>query len=554
MGQLAPAPVVKRFYAATGVVLLAGFLIVGTATVVTELLHRDAEQRLLDQRTGEAGAVLATGISGLQTPLASAAELAEVTNGDQAAFSAVLARLIGTGPGKQFVSASLYSIDSTEPLVTLGEPALIASAGPARVRTMLDRAASGAQLWVVDLLDLPGRRLGYAFRSFQNPAHYVVYTESALPERTTRSRTTGPFEDLDYATYLGGGESGRELLYASVAQDPIPGRTSETVVPFGDHQLVLVTTTSASLSGELSRVLPYLIAVIGSMLVVAGAILTQRLLRRRSEAEALAADVSRLYEDQRHRAETLQRSLLPRELPSPPGVELAARYWPADASSEIGGDFYDLFEVAPGRWGITIGDACGKGIEAAALTGVTRHTIRVAARHLVSPADVLRWTYEAIDAYDAETYATVCFAFLVLDDGRAELDVALGGHPGPLVCRADGTVEALGTEGTVLGLIEPRVTRTRHPLHPGDTVVFYTDGVTDAAGDQAMTLAELRDTIRQSAGASPGETADNIRASVERRRPGGSMDDTALLIVHLADDVAPPDGSISDEEAAGATR
>jgi serine phosphatase RsbU (regulator of sigma subunit) len=523
----------KKPYATTLAVVVAGVVIVGAAVVVTELVHRDTEQRLLDQRTGEAGAVLATAISGIQTPLQSAAELAETTNGDPDAFQAVIGRLVGLATGQRFVSASLYDSNSTEPVAVLGDPPVITSGGTARVQSMLDRARAAPALSVSNLLDLPGRHIGYAIKAPRTPARYVVYVESALPQRTSASRTTGPFEDLEYATYLDNASTD-ELLYASVADVPITGRTSQTVVPFGDRNLVLVTTTSAVLAGQLSRLLPYLIAIVGTVLIVVGAVLAQRLLRRRRQAEVLAADVSRLYEDQRHRTETLQRSLLPRDLPQPPGVLVAARYWPADTTSEIGGDFYDLFEIDDGRWGVTIGDVCGKGIEAAALTGVTRHTIRAAARHLASPSDVLQWTYEAIMGYDSETYATVCFAFLRLLDGEAELDIALAGHPGPMLYRPDGTSEALGTQGTVLGLVEPNVTRTRNAVGAGDTVVFYTDGITDAPGGQAVALDELEDAVRRASDTGPGATADAVRACVERHRPDGSSDDTAILVLQFA--------------------
>jgi serine phosphatase RsbU (regulator of sigma subunit) len=225
-------------------------------------------------------------------------------------------------------------------------------------------------------------------------------------------------------------------------------------------------------------------------------------------------------------------------------MQVAARYWPADATSEIGGDFYDLFEIAEGRWGVTIGDVCGKGIEAAALTGVTRHTIRAAARHVDSPTDVLGWTYEAIRAYDSETYATVCFAFLRLVDGRAELDIALAGHPGPLLYRADGTVESLGAPGTVLGLVEPHVSRTRHAIARGGTVVFYTDGITDAPGPQAVPLGELEEAVRRSGRSGPADTADAIRACIDRHRPGGSGDDTAILVLQFTDGTVPHDGPL----------
>jgi serine phosphatase RsbU (regulator of sigma subunit)/type II secretory pathway pseudopilin PulG len=526
----------KRPHLVPVVVLIAGIVVVGAAATIAEVSHRDTEQRLLDQRTGEAGAVLSTAISALQTPLTSAADLASATNGDPAAFEAVMTPL--AGDGKRFVAASLYSTASDVPLVNVGQPTVMTKAGGARTRAMLDQVAGASQLAVVDLLDLPGRHLGYAFRSSEQPARYVVYAEVALPPRTSASRTTGPFQDLNYATYLENGQAGDELLYASVAEVPIRGRTARTVVPFGDRQLVLVTTTSVSLGGQLSRALPWLIALLGAALVILGAIVAERLLRRRNEAEALAADVSRLYEDQRHRAETLQRSLLPHELPQPPGVMAHARYWPADRSSQIGGDFYDLFPLAGDRWGVIIGDVCGKGIEAAALTGVTRHTIRAAARHLESPADVLHWTYEAISAYSTETYATVCFAVLDLSHHEPQLDIALGGHPGPILCRADGTVEMLGTPGTVLGLVEPRVTRTRHELTVGDTLVFYTDGVTDAPGERAVSMDDLTQAIVTAAPAGPAETADAIRVRVRRHRPEGNGDDTAILVLRLGDVVA----------------
>ena len=537
----------RRLHAATIAVLVAGVIVVGGAAIVTEIVHRDTEQRLLDQRTGEAGAILATAISGLQPPLSSAAALAEVTNGDPNAFQAVMGHLVGHAQGNRFVSASLYSVSSTDPIITLGDPAVIATGGPARVQAMLDKAVAAPQLSVSNLLDLPGRHLGYAYKSFQTPTRYVVYAETALPQQTSASRTTGPFEDVDYATYIDSTATDH-LVYASVAQVPLTGRTSTTQVDFGDHKLLLVLTTSAVLSGQLSRWLPLIIAVVGAVLIAGGALVAQRLQRRRGEAEALADDVSRLYEDQRHRTETLQRSLLPHDLPQPPGVQVTARYWPADTTSEIGGDFYDLFEIGNREWGVTIGDVCGKGIEAAALTGVTRHTIRAAARHVNSPAEVLGWTFEAIQAYDSGTYATVCFAFLRLTDGHGELDIALAGHPGPMLYRADGTVESLGISGTVLGLVEPHLSRARYDLRPGDTLVFYTDGITDAPGRQAVPLDELEQAVRQSMAADLGETADAIRACIERHRPGGSGDDTALLVLRLAG-TGPVDGAVTSDAA-----
>src|SRR3954470_15735262 len=109
----------RRLHPVTIAVLVAGAIVVGGVSIVTELVHRDTEQRLLDQRTGEAGAILATAISGLQPPLSPAADLAEATNGDRSAFQAVMGRLVGHAEGDRFVSASLFALGSTDPIITL---------------------------------------------------------------------------------------------------------------------------------------------------------------------------------------------------------------------------------------------------------------------------------------------------------------------------------------------------------------------------------------------------------------------------------------------------
>lgn len=525
----------RRFGARAGAtaVLVGCLAVIGAATALTALSHRDTEQRLLDQRTAAEGALLETTIPAIQTPLASAAELAEVTDGSAASFTAVISRSIQSD---QFASAVLFSATTMEPVAAVGEPAALSAAPAGRTPAMIEQALATDELSVIDTLDLPGPRFGYAFTAARETPAYVVYAESSQPpDPTGSSGPTGAFADLEFALYLGGEERAGDLLATSVTDPPIGGRRSSTAVQFGDSQLLLVTGTDAVLGSQLSARLPWFIAFTGTALALLAAAAAARLLRRRHDAEQLADDVSRLFDEQRHRSETLQRSLLPAALEGPPGVTAIGRYWPAGGDLEIGGDFYDLFPLGGDRWAIAIGDVCGHGIEAAALTGVTRHTIRAAARHLRSPAEVLRWAHDAIKSYGGDTYCTVCFAFLTIEPGGMRLDLSLGGHPGPLLSRADGSVRVLEAGGTLLGLVEPTLTTATYHLTPGDVLVLYTDGITDAPRDQAMSIDELQDIVSRHAGETPAGVADAVRTVLDIRRGPTSGDDAALLILRFGD-------------------
>ncbi len=170
---------------------------------------------------------------------------------------------------------------------------------------------------------------------------------------------------------------------------------------------------------------------------------------------AVAIVNARLYEERSHVARTLQRSLLPQKLPDIPGMQIAAFYQPAGlARTEVGGDFYDAFEVGEGAWAIVIGDVCGKGVEAAAMTGVARHAIRAAAVHQVSPSAVLADLNEVLRREEGEGFCTVAMGRLESHDDGATLTVSSGGHPLPIVLRRDGSVETVGSPGTLVGVFE----------------------------------------------------------------------------------------------------
>jgi serine phosphatase RsbU (regulator of sigma subunit) len=209
---------------------------------------------------------------------------------------------------------------------------------------------------------------------------------------------------------------------------------------------------------------------------------------------AAAVENARLYRQRSAIAQTLQASLLPPLLPDIPRVELAAAYHPAGEGYEVGGDFYDVFSLTDDQWYAVVGDVCGKGAEAAAVTALARYTIRAAAARRRSPAGILRWLSDAMvrqegSSSPAGRFCTIACLHLDLSASPIRLTLACGGHPLPLMLRAGGTVEEVGRPGTLLGLVEdPAVHDSEAELAPGDAVVLYTDGLTEA-GAPARVLA-----------------------------------------------------------------
>ena len=253
--------------------------------------------------------------------------------------------------------------------------------------------------------------------------------------------------------------------------------------------------------------------------------------RARATAEA-ARSLQHLLEieqGQRVIARTLQASLLPRELPTIDGFDLHVEYWPALTDMEVGGDFYDVFWIDDWRWGMVLGDVCGKGAAAAAVTSTARHSLRAAATHIRDESRIMKWVHDAIVAQPDAPYCTMAYAVLdVLDGG---LRTVLAGHDRGVRIDTGGTTSDLGRYGTLLGVIPPSVEVDAITLAPGDLVVFYTDGVTDAPLAEALSRAELIEVIRDNRSRPLDEIGREVRAALDARRPNGDRDDTALLLL-----------------------
>jgi PAS domain S-box-containing protein len=280
---------------------------------------------------------------------------------------------------------------------------------------------------------------------------------------------------------------------------------------------------------------------------------------------AVAIENARLFADRTRVARALQASLLPPILPAIPGLQLGARYAPAGEGVEVGGDFYDAFAVEGGRWLLVVGDVRGKGVDAAAITGLARHTIRSIALYESRPSAILAQLNRVLLAAESDRVAalatgvdppwelteprfcTVAVAIVEPGPGGAEVVVCSGGHPLPLVARTDGRVDTAGRAGSLLGAVaDIELHDVALQLHPGDSLVCFTDGIVerhqgrlffDDAG-LADVLAGMAGTaVTAGTGGSAGMDAATMAARVEQEArnlfPDSPQDDMAVLVLRV---------------------
>jgi serine phosphatase RsbU (regulator of sigma subunit) len=250
---------------------------------------------------------------------------------------------------------------------------------------------------------------------------------------------------------------------------------------------------------------------------------------------AIAIRVDRVFRQRSQVAEALQASLIPAGLPPVPGLEFAAAYIGATEFQEISGDFYDVFKIRDGC-AIAVGDVCGKGQDAAAMTAAARHAIRALATVHESPDQVLAAANQVlVDEDYHDRFVTASLAFLRQRGSRVQVRIGGCGHPGPAVVRADGRVEILEGDGMPLGLF-PDITpgRLDLELRQGDVLFFYTDGVTEARGaDLTFFEDRLADALAAVAGRPAGEIVRAVQELVTTFSSGELKDDVTILAVRV---------------------
>jgi serine phosphatase RsbU (regulator of sigma subunit)/anti-sigma regulatory factor (Ser/Thr protein kinase) len=256
------------------------------------------------------------------------------------------------------------------------------------------------------------------------------------------------------------------------------------------------------------------------------------------ELAAIAADAI----EARSLADALQASLLPPRPPSLPGMELATRYEAAGGLT-VGGDFYDVFRLAANDWALVVGDVCGHGAHAAALTGLARWTVRAAAVHHFAPSAALAELNAALLASarddDDTSFCSAALARLELDICGAWVTLCCAGHPQPVVVRRAGWIDVRGQAGTLLGMFDdPDLEDDRVGLGPGDAVAFFTDGITEARGADGEMFADeaLPSVLLAHSGNDADVVADAVMEALRAFAPGPAHDDRALLVIRVPED------------------
>ncbi|MGI5130173.1 SpoIIE family protein phosphatase [Pseudonocardia sp. CA-107938] len=240
-------------------------------------------------------------------------------------------------------------------------------------------------------------------------------------------------------------------------------------------------------------------------------------------------------------SQALQQALLPRALPVVPGVEFAAAYLPASTGSDVGGDFYDVLTVDPAHWLVSIGDVCGKGARAAARTGLVRDVLRVMVRdHRSLQQSIEMLNAVMMEAADPLQFCTLAAAMVSRlprsSSGGLDVELVLAGHLQPVVVHANGKAELIGSFGTAVGLVPTvQLECTRHRLDPGDTLLVYTDGVTERRrGTEQFGSNRLLAAAAAAAGGTAASVVEATREAVERFSNEPMDDDVALLAVRAA--------------------
>jgi sigma-B regulation protein RsbU (phosphoserine phosphatase) len=237
-------------------------------------------------------------------------------------------------------------------------------------------------------------------------------------------------------------------------------------------------------------------------------------------------------------AESLQASLLPPRLPIVQRLDLAALYETGGDGLAVGGDFYDLYPASPTEWTAVVGDVCGTGPAAVAVTAAARHALHGLAVHETGPAATLRGLNAALlqDAADRRPFLTAVNLRIEPRPDAVGVTVACAGHPLPMRVRADGSVDAVGVPGTLLGVFdEVDITDVAIELDDGESLVLYTDGLTEARDDHGGLFGEerLAAVLTATAGCTAEEIVERVRTEVAAFRRPGCADDVALLVLRV---------------------
>ena len=254
-------------------------------------------------------------------------------------------------------------------------------------------------------------------------------------------------------------------------------------------------------------------------------------LARRGSVAIAAAGV---YEERSHLASTLRSALRPPPIPAIEGMDIGASYRPAQEATDIGGDFYEVRADADG-WSATVGDVCGKGVEAAVLTGQVRQSLRTVSLVTRDPVRRLELLNETMLETDGTSFATLLHAVMTPRSGGVGVELVNGGHPLPMLRHANGTVEEIRASGPIVGMLDDvSFEPGEFEIEPGETLLLYTDGLIEAKGSSGYFGPErVTELLADSGGMTAAAICDRLMQNVLAHLDGRPHDDVALLAVQV---------------------
>jgi hypothetical protein len=509
-----------------GTVLLVGLLITVGLTVSAALNYDHNERRLSTLQTRLTASVLQTAQPQLQAILARVVGVAAGTTDPVPAFQSAMATELQPHKHAPFASATLAVVRPEQGqvlvLAHVGTPAIRGLQSKATTQVLLGAARSHS-LMTTRVVSGHIQKLGYLLAAPGHGEVYVVAAGQELPYgRPIKVPAGSPYANLNFALYFGPSISRQALVDTNVQSLPLTGTVSKETVPFGNHVLTLVASPQGSLSGTWSEYLPWGILVLGILLSIGAAVLAENLVRRRATAEAS-------YRQQRRMSETLQRSLLPKQLPEIPRWEFAARYVPATQGADIGGDWYSVVEIDDHRFAMVVGDVSGHDIAAAGVMAALRYTIRTLVKLGIPPDEILDRASKELDVSSDRHFATVLVG--IVDTRAQQLTLVSAGHPPPLMIH-DGRAELLAVPpGVPLGVLGgPRPAPTTVQITPNSTLVAFTDGLIEK---RDRDLDERLEQLAEVAAESPTGPDDLITRLLDELTSSDEEDDIVVLALRF---------------------
>lgn len=496
-----------------------GLLLTCSAAWTAQHLDQVTEQRLLQQQTKEAGAVLSTAVLLIQQPLATVLQIQSMNPpGDLAPVERLLSKSVGAP--NLFVTASIWQRKGghVRRLATVGAQPALSVSSPATQEFL--NAAFDKKTFIAAAVSVGAqRRLAYALA---DPASgSVVYAERAIPaDRRAPAASNSAFAELHYAIYLGKATTLAALSTTDVdpAKLPFTGNTATVTVAFGGTVLTLVTSARGHIGAPLSQWLPLLL-LIGGVVLTATAVGISRLLdERRRAAEDNAAIATGM-------SVQLQRALLPSKLPEIPQLEVAVEYVAGDAGAAIGGDWYSIVAVDSEHYGFVVGDVSGRGIDAVAVMAQARFTLRAYLLRGDRPDVALSASSHQFDInIDGHIVTTI----LGVGNWRTgEVTVANAGHCRPLIVGTHGARFVDIATGPPLGTGPFLYEASSFVLSPGETVFCYTDGLVERRTEDIDTGMDRLAGVVADAAQHP--LPDVVENTVRTMRSEQAEDDIAVL-------------------------